>query len=98
MVLIYSSFNGTEVFKWCHRHMNRITVLFPAEAFFDRCVDKVLKEYRLGKEVLAWGNSGGLEQLRNELRKRHIPAVTYVGESARRPPKPKPTTSSPLPF
>lgn len=86
MVLIYRGFEGSKVFKWCRGHTNRVTVLFPAEPFFDRCVDRVLREYRLGKSVLAWGNREGLERLRDVLKARHIPTVPFDGAPARRSP------------
>lgn len=84
MVLIYQGFEGSKVFKWCRGHANRITVFFPAEPFFDRCMDRVLKEYRVGKSILAWGNSEGLDRLRKVLKERHIPAMPFGGTPARR--------------
>lgn len=86
MILIYHGFEGSKVFKWCRSHANRVTVLFPAEPFFDRCIERVLKEHRMGKAVLAWGNREGLVRLRTALKERHIPAVPFEGPPARRQP------------
>lgn len=88
MVLLFPGFEGTKIFQWCRGHQSRVTVLFPAEPFFDRCVNRVLKEYRAGKQVLAWGDREGLDRLRAKLKERNIPSVSFQEHHHRpRPPK-----------
>ena len=84
MVLIYRGFEGSKVFKWARGHANHVTVMFPAEPFFNRCIDRVLREYRAGKSVLAWGDPVGLSRLREALKAANIPIVPF-GEATRRP-------------
>lgn len=90
MVLMYRGFEGNRVFKWCRGHADRVTIMFPAEPFFDRCINRVLDETRSGKSVLAWGDPEGLDRLRTVLRERHIhvfpftePAVNQRGAARR---------------
>lgn len=93
MVFLYRGFDGSQTFKWCRGYQNRVTVLFPAEPFFDRCIERVLREYREGKEVLAWGNREGLDLLRATLKERNIPTVAFSEQQ----PSPPHTPVEPAP-
>ena len=95
-ILIYQGFEGAKVFKWCRSHANRVTVLFPAEPFFDKCIERVLKEHREGKDVLAWGDREGLNRVRAAMKERGIPTVPF-GEQPKKPPQ-TPTESTPTLF
>lgn len=86
MVLMYRGFEGSKVFKWCRGHTNRVTVMFPAEPFFDRCIGRVIQAHRDGKSVLAWGDSAGLDRLKAALQERHIPAVPFDETQERKRP------------
>ena len=77
MVLVYRGFEGNKVFKWSRGDAGRVTVMFPAEPFFDRCIHRVLDESRAGKSVLAWGDPEGLARLRDTLTEMHIPIVPF---------------------
>jgi len=83
MVLMYQGFEGGKVFKWARGNKSHITVMFPAEPFFDRCIDRVLREYRAGSSVLAWGDPAGLNRLSETLKERRIPLVP-LGDSVSR--------------
>ena len=87
MVLMYRGFEGSKVFKWCRGNTNRVTVMFPAEPFFDRCVERVLQEHHQGHAVLAWGDGDGLERLKAVLNARHIPAVPFEHPAGRQKPR-----------
>lgn len=84
MVLLYGGFEGNKVFRWSRAETDRVTVMFPAEPFFDRCIDRVLDESRAGRSVLAWGDPDGLTRLRETLTKMHIPIVPFGDAAARR--------------
>ncbi len=81
MVLIYRGFEGNRVFKWSREKADRVTVMFPAKPFFNRCISRVLDETRAGKSVLAWGDPEGLSRLGLTLNERHIPTTSF-GEGA----------------
>ncbi|MBT5875264.1 MAG: hypothetical protein HOH43_17730 [Candidatus Latescibacteria bacterium] len=83
MVLIYRGFEGSRVFKWARGNKSHVTVMFPAEPFFDRCVERVMQEFRSGNSVLAWGDPDGLALLGSVLRERGIQALSF-GETAPR--------------
>ncbi len=84
MILVYRGFEGNKVFKWSRGDVGRVSVMFPAEPFFDRCIDHVLAESRAGKSVLAWGDPEGLTRLKQALTKMHIPIVPFGYAAARR--------------
>ena len=84
MILVYRGFEGNKVFKWSRGDTDRVSVMFPAEPFFDRCIDHVLDESRAGKSVLAWGDPEGLTRLKQALTKMHIPIVPFGDAAARR--------------
>ena len=83
MVFMYQGFEGGKVFKWARGNKSHVTVMFPAEPFFERCIDRVLQEYRAGSSVLAWGEAAGLNRLRDALKERRIPTVP-LGDSVSR--------------
>ena len=72
------------MFKWSRGDADRVSVMFPAEPFFNRCIDHVLDESRAGKSVLAWGDPEGLTRLKQALTKMHIPIVPFGDAAARR--------------
>ena len=82
MVLMYRGFEGNKVFRWCRGHADRVTIMFPAEPFFDRCITRVLDETRAGKSVLAWGEPAGIDRLRSVLKERHIHAFPFTEPAA----------------
>ncbi len=84
MVLVYRGFEGNKVFRWSRSDTSRVTVMFPAAPFFDRCINRVLEESRAGKSVLAWGDPDGLIRLRDALAGMHIPTVPFGDAAARR--------------
>ena len=85
MVLIYRGFEGNKVFKWSREESERVTVIFPAKPFFNRCINRVLNLTRAGKSVLAWGDPEGLSRLGSELKERHIPNTPF-SQTANPPP------------
>ena len=86
MVLMYRGFEGSKVFKWARGHSDRVTVMFPAEPFFNRCVDRVLQEYRAGKSVLAWGDPVGLARVQHALKEHNVPVVPFAEKQRRQRP------------
>lgn len=87
-VLIYRGFEGSKIFGWCRKDPDhRATVLFPAEPFFDRCIERVLKWHLMGKTVLAWGNREGLDRLKAVLKERQISCVPFSESPSRQPQK-----------
>jgi hypothetical protein len=70
MVLVYRGFEGNKVFRWSRSDTSRVTVMFPAEPFFDRCINRVLED--------------GLIRLRDALAGMHIPTVPFGDAAARR--------------
>ncbi len=77
MVIIYRGFEGNKVFKWSRGKSDRVTVMFPAKPFFNRCISRVLDQTRAGKSVLAWGDPEGLSRLGLALNERHIPTTPF---------------------
>ncbi len=84
MVLIFRGFEGSRVFRWARGNTRHVTVMFPAEPFFERCIERVLREFRAGHSVLAWGEPAGLSALTETLAERGIQTIPFGHEVPRR--------------